>query len=93
MFTHADKLWRVVQPELTIQAHYPPSVGTESLYEEVCETHDGTLEDPIPYSGNMELFEGKYYMQDYVIYLCTRSSGIALQHPLAELIGQYVEEV
>lgn len=92
-FTHADKLWRVVQSELTIQAHYPPSVGTESLYEEICETHDGTLEDPIPYSGNMELTEGKYYMQDYVIYYCTRSSGIAMQHQLAELVGLYVKEV
>lgn len=92
-FTHSDKLWRVVQPELTIQAHYPPCVGTESLYEEVCETHQGTLDDPIPYSGNMTLIEGKCYMQEYVIYLCIRSSGIALHHPLTELLGQYVEEV
>lgn len=92
-FTHGDKLWKVIQPELVLQSLYPPGTGTESLYTEVCETHAGTLDDPIPYSGNMELEEGKYYMQEYEIYLCTRSTGTAVYHPLSELVGLYVEKL
>ena len=92
-FTCADKLWKTIQPDLTIQSHYPPGVGTESLYEEICETHEGTLDDPIPYSGNMALEQGKHYVQDWVIYRCIRDSEVPVYHPLAELVGLYVEEV
>ncbi|MBE6948751.1 MAG: hypothetical protein E7456_02780 [Ruminococcaceae bacterium] len=90
-FSYGDKLWSVVQPELTIQAQYPPGVGTESLYEEVCETHLGTLEDPIPYSGNMALESGRYYIQDGVIYLCTRDTVNPVYNALSELVGTYTE--
>lgn len=89
--THEGKLWKVIQLELTIQEHYPPGTGTESLYAQVCETHAGTDEDPIPYTGNMELKNGLYYMQDWVIYLCIRDTGTAVYHPLKELVGLYVE--
>lgn len=92
-FTYGDKLLSVIQPELTIQAHYPPSVGTESMYTEICETHEGTLDDPIPYDGNMRLENGKYYIQIDVIYLCNRDSGNPVYHALDELVGLYVEVV
>lgn len=92
-FTHADKLWKTMQPDLTIQGHYPPGVGTESLYEEVCETHDGTLYDAIPYEGNMALENGKHYTQDGVVYRCIRDTGNPVYHALAELVGLYVEAV
>lgn len=92
-FTYGDKLWKTVQAEMTLQSHYPPGEGTESLYSEVCETHTGTLDDPIPYSGNMELTAGKYYMQDYEIYLCTAATGQPVYHPLSELVGLYVEKI
>lgn len=92
-FTYGDKLYATVQPELTIQAHYPPGVGMESLYEEVCEEHDGTIDDAIPYSGNMKLESGKYYEQYGEVYLCNRDTGIAVHAPLSALVGQFVEEV
>ena len=91
-FTHGGKLWRTEQPEMTIQEHYAPDMGTESLYSEVCETHAGTLEDPIPYNGNMALESGKYYMQDGKIYRCTRDTGNPVYNALSELVGLYVEE-
>lgn len=91
-FTYAEKLWKTEQAELTIQAHYVPGVGTESLYSEVCETHAGTLDDPIPYSGNMALTAGLYYMQDWEIYLCTRDTVNPVFNPLKELAGIYVEK-
>ena len=91
-FTHGGKLWRTEQPEMTIQEHYAPGMGTESLYSEVCETHAGTLEDPIPYSGNMALESGKYYSQDSKIYRCTRDTVNPVYNALSELVGLYVEE-
>lgn len=92
-FTYADKLWATVQPNLTVQSHYPPGEGTESLYTEVCETHAGTVDDPVPYEGNMALEAGKHYMQDWVIYLCTRDTVNPVYNALADLVGLYVEAV
>ena len=84
-------LYKTIQPELTIQAHYPPGEGTESLYTRIDEIQDGTQYDPIPYSGNMALENGKYYIEDGVTYLCTRDTGIAVYNRLADLVGIYVE--
>ena len=92
-FTHGGKLWKTEQPEMTIQEHYAPGMGTESLYSEVCETHAGTLEDPIPYSGNMALESGKYYSQDGKVYRCTRNTGNPVYNALSELVGLYVEKI
>ena len=92
-FTHGGKLWRTEQPEMTIQEHYAPGMGTESLYSEVCESHAGTLDDPIPYSGNMALESGKYYMQDGKVYRCTRDTGNPVYNALSDLVGLYVEEI
>lgn len=69
----------------------PPSIHTAALYEEINETHAGTLEDPIPYNNNMALEEGKYYSQDGVTYLCTNSTGQAVYNNLSDLVGIYVE--
>ena len=88
----ADGLWRVRQ-EHKAQKHYAPSKHTASLYERIVKDHDGTKDDPIPYAPPMEIFNGKYYTQDDVQYLCTRDSGQALTHNLSELVGLYVEVV
>lgn len=86
---HGGKLWRCVQAH-TSQAGWEPE-NAASLWTEICETHDGTIDDPIPYSGNMALESGKYYIQDDVIYLCTRDTVNPVYNALAELVGLYVE--
>lgn len=87
------KLWKLRQ-EHTSQALYAPGeTGTESLWEEVCEQHDGSKYDPIPYSGNMALENGKYYSQGGKTYLCNRDTGNPVYNALAELVGIYVAEV
>lgn len=91
-FTYGGYLWSVVQATLTIQAHYPPSDGMESLYTKVNETHDGSRYDPIPYNGNMALENGKYYSQDGVVYLCSRDTMNPVYNALRELVGMYVEQ-
>lgn len=88
----ADGLWRVRQ-EHKAQKQYPPSIYTSSLYERIVREHAGTVDDPIPYSPPMEIFNGKYYKEDNVTYLCNRDSQIALSHNLKDLVGLYVEVV
>ena len=88
---YGGKLWRVVQAH-TAQIGWEP-VNVPSLWTEVCETHSGTLEDPIPYDGNMVLENGKHYSQNSTIYLCNRDTGNPVYHKLSELVGQFVVEV
>ena len=90
-FTYAGQLWKTAQAGLTIQAHYAPGAGTESLYTRIDEEHTGDKLDPIPYEGNMELLAGKYYTQDGVLYLCNRDTGAPVHQALADLVGLYVE--
>lgn len=92
-FQHGGKLYKTIPASHTFQADWVPGVGTESLYTRIDETHDGSKYDPIPYSGNMALENGKYYIQDGVIYLCNRDTGNPVYNPLAELVGLYVETV
>jgi hypothetical protein len=91
-FQYGTDLWRTEQPEYTFVSTYVPgSQGTESLFSKVDEAHKGTFEDPIPYEKNMEIYEGLYYIQYDVKYLCIRSSGQPLYHDLNTLAGNYVE--
>lgn len=55
--------------------------------------YSGEADDPIPYTPPMEIFEGKHYIEDGVVYRCTRNSEVALSHNLSALIGLYVMEV
>lgn len=87
---YGGNLWKARQTHTALEV-YPPSVATAALYEVVVYQHEGTMEDPIPYTPPMEIYEGKYYTQYDVLYRCTRSSGTALSHDLYDLRGHYVE--
>lgn len=90
---HNDKLWKVRDGQAhTSQAGWEPD-NAPALFEQINETHSGTLEDPIPYDGNMALSQGLYYYQDGVFYSCTRDTINPVYHPLKELVGLYVEIV
>ena len=89
---YGGNLWRCMQAH-TAQSGWEPSTATASLWEQICESHDGTLADPIPYSGNMALENGKYYTQDGATYLCTRDTGSPVYNALADLVGIYVDTV
>lgn len=88
---HGGTLYKCVQAH-TSQAGWEPE-NAASLWTEICETHDGTKYDPIPYNGNMALENGKYYTQDGVLYLCNRDTGNPVYHPLSALVGLYVTVV
>lgn len=88
--TRGGKLWKLRQEHTSQEDWAPGATGTESLWTEICEQHDGTKYDPIPYNGNMALENGKYYTQDGVLYLCNRDTGNPVYHPLSALVGLYV---
>lgn len=93
---YQDRLYKVKQTIENVLENQPPSVDTAALYEEINPTveeggHAGTLEDPIPYNNNMELFEGKYYSQNGITYKCTRNTEQAIYQDLSGLVGIYVE--
>ena len=85
------RLWRCLQAHTSQDGWEPENVP--ALWEEICETHAGTLEDPIPYEGNMTLVAGLYYAQDDKVYLCNRDTVNPVYNTLAELVGLYVEMV
>ena len=87
---YGEKLYKVRQKH-TSQADWTPDI-TPALYTEVpVEGQGDTPDNPIPYSGNMELVKDKYYSQYDVVYICTRDTGIPVYDNLADLVGLYVE--
>ena len=85
------RLWRCIQAHTSQEGWEPENAA--SLWEGIDETHAGTLADPIPYEGNMALVAGLYYVQDGVVYLCTRDTVNPVHNPLSALVGIYVEAV
>lgn len=63
-----------------------------NLWEWINESHSGTIDDAIPYDGNMVLEKGKHYNQNDTTYLCTRDTVNPVTHALSDLVGLYVEE-
>lgn len=80
----------------TLQAHrsaaqWTPDI-TPALYTEVEEQGQGdTPDNPIHYNNNMELFEGKYYEQYDIVYICIRSTGVPVYNNLTDLVNIYVQ--
>lgn len=86
-----DKLFKVLQTH-TPQEDWRPDT-TASLYVQVvADEQQGTIDNPIPYSVNMELVEGKYYIENGIKYRCIQSLA-ASYWALRDLVGQYVEAV
>ena len=79
------------EPE--IEEPVEPQEPEEEEIEEPTVAEEGSLENPIPYEVGMVVYNGKYYKQNDVVYLCTRDSGNALHHDISALIGTYFANV
>lgn len=91
-FLYGKQLCKTEQPTYTFTELYVPgAAGTESLFSFIDESHAGTYDNPIPYSGNMALVAGLYYSENDVVYFCTRDTVNPVFSSLAELVGLYVE--
>ena len=85
-----NRLWKVLQAH-TCQENWAPNVAT-SLFTQIVEGEEGTIDNPIVYEVGMELVKGKYYIEESVEYLCIRELAQSVWH-LADLVGNYVQEV
>lgn len=76
------------------QEDWAPEV-TASLWFQVVKEGTGTYDDPFVVSTNLsqQYYKDKYYLEDGVIYLCTRDSGIPIAYKPSQLIGHYFEVV
>lgn len=88
---YQHRLYRVLQGHTAMIGWEPDK--TPALYAGINEIHAGTIDDPIPYEGNMALESGKYYVQGGKTYRCTRDTINPVYNSLYELVGLYVEEV
>ena len=84
------KLWKCHQAH-TSQENWKPSMKTVSLWEVINVENAGTLDDPIPYDQTMTVYNGKYYLEEGIIYKCIRDSGQPLYATCASLVGNYFE--
>lgn len=90
-FRYGEQLYKTRQDGQRFTAEWVPGIDTAALFEAIDIEHAGAVDDPIPYAQGMEIEQGKYYIEDGVMYLCTRDSGTPLYHSLASLVGLYVE--
>ena len=88
---HDGKLWKVIQAH-TVQESWKPDVATSLFVQVQANSEQGTKDNPIPYLLNMELIQGKYYIQNEILYLCTRNLTQSVWN-LSDLVGQYVDIV
>lgn len=86
------KLWKCRQAH-TSQENWKPHIETASLWEVINVENAGTLDDPIPYDQTMTVYNGKYYLEEGIIYKCIRDSGQPLYATCASLVGNYFEVV
>lgn len=86
------KLWKCRQAH-TSQENWKPSINSASLWEVINVENAGTLEDPIPYDQTMTVYNGKYYLEEGIIYKCIRDPGQPLYATCASLVGNYFEVV
>ena len=86
----ADELFKCQQAH-TSQDGWRPSI-TPALWQKVEKPGQGdTPDNPIPWSWGLEIFSGKYYSQNDVIYHGIRDSGVGIFADLSALVGNYVE--
>lgn len=91
-FNQNGKLYKVLQDHVSQEDWKPES--TPSLYAEVEKPGEGdTPNHPITYNGNMALINGKYYIQDGIVYRCIRDTVNPVYNALRDLVGLYVEVV
>jgi len=76
---HDGKLWKVLQAH-TVQESWKPDVAISLFTQVQVDSQQGTKDNPIPFSFNMELVEGKYYLDEGVTYLCLESLAQCFYH-------------
>lgn len=75
------------------QTDWRPSI-TPALWQKVEKPGQGdTPDNPIPWTWGLQIYKGKYYSQNDVLYRGIRDSGVGIFADLSALVENYVEVV
>lgn len=85
-------LWRLQKSHAKQEDWYPGKDPT--LWQEIVEGHDGTMDDPIPVpesaaTSGFEYEYGKYYTENNVVYLCKRGGVLNPEEMYGEKVTLY----
>lgn len=93
-----DRVWYQASLYKCVQAHTSQSTwnpkDATSLWANVSEESqeaDGSREHPFAWESGMTSYNGKYYTENGILYLCIRDSGNPLYFPISSLIGTYFQ--
>lgn len=67
------QLYRVLQPVIPQTHQRPDGEGMTAIYRPIDTTHQGTIDDPIPFVYGMDVTAGLYYSCLGKIYLCNQT--------------------
>jgi len=97
-YTVGDRVWYQESLYKCVQAHTSQSTWNPkdavSLWANVSEESqeaDGSREHPYAWESGMTSYNGKYYTEEGILYLCIRDSGNPLYYPISSLIGTYFQ--
>lgn len=93
-FRQGKQLYKTTVVHTTI-AEWPPAT-TPTVWSPIDIEHAGTKEDPIPAAVGLVYQKGLYYIEDGVVYLCTRQDtegGTELFYMPSQLVNIYFEVV
>lgn len=93
-----DRVWYQASLYKCVQAHTSQTTWNPkdavSLWANVSEESqeaDGSREHPYQWESGMTSYNGKYYTEEGILYLCIRDSGNPLYFPISSLIGTYFQ--
>lgn len=91
-YSAGDRVWYKSSLYKCVQAHTSQSTwnpkDAASLWQNVSEEAqeaDGSHDNPFTWEVGMTCYNGKYYTEDGILYLCTRDSGGPVYNRIADL--------
>ena len=91
-FRIGKQLYKTTVPHTTTAAWAPEIAIT--VWTPIDIEHSGTIEDPIPAAVGLTYKKGLYYIENKIVYLCTRQdtpTGTELHYLPSQLVGIYFE--